>query len=299
MGVDELWEYADPAASEARFRDYLPEAKAAGASALAHTLTQLARAVGMQRRFDKAHEILDEAEALLATAGELARIRYALERGRVHNSAGDKAAAIDNFQRAWATARAAAEDGYAVDAAHMLAIAAETTEGTLTWNERALELAEASEDARARAWRASLLNNLGWARHDTGEYAAALALFERALAERQQRGATRETRIARWCVARCLRSLGRLEEALAQQRDLLTEEEARGEAAGFTQEEIGECLLALGREAEAQPHFAQAYAALSGDAWLVAEEGKRLARLRQLGGVDLKKEVGGVSYPHV
>ena len=284
MGVDELWEYADPAASEARFRDYLPEAKAAGASALAHTLTQLARAVGMQRRFDEAHAILDEAAALLGAAGALVQIRYLLERGRVHNSAGEKAAAIDNFQRAWAAARAAAEDDYAVDAAHMLAIAAETQEATIRWNERALELAEASEDARARAWRASLLNNLGWARHDTGEYTAALGLFERALAEQQKRDQKRETRIARWCVARCLRSLGRLEEALAQQRELLTEEEALGEAAGFTQEEIGECTLALGRGEEARPLFAQAYAALSGDAWLVAEEGERLARLRRLGG---------------
>ena len=79
------------------------------------------------------------------------------------------------------------------------------------------------------------------------------ALFERALAERQKRGPNRETRIARWCVARCLRSLGRLEEALAQQHELLAEEVAAGEAAGFTWEEIGECLLALGREVEARP----------------------------------------------
>ena len=100
----------------------------------------------------------------------------------------------------------------------------------------------------------------------------------------QKRGPNQETRIARWCVARCLRSLGRLEEALAQQRELLAEEEAFGETAGFTWEEIGECLLALGREVEARPHFAQAYSALSQDAWLIAEEGERLARLRRLGG---------------
>ncbi len=174
-------------------------------------------------------------------------------------------------------------DAAAVDAAHMLAIAAESQDETLAWNERALELAEGSDDERAQRWRASLLNNLGWARHDGGDYEAALALFERALAERQKRGATRETRIARWCVARCLRSLGRLEEALAQQRALLAEEEALGEGSGFTWEEISECLLALGREVEARPHFAQAYAALSQDARLVAEEGERLARLQRWG----------------
>ena len=217
----------------------------------------MARAVGLQRRFDEARALLDEAVLLLPEAGAVAVIRYQLESGRVHNSAGDSAAAIPHFKRAWKAARAAAEDGYAVDAAHMLAIAAETGEETLAWNERALELAEASEDERARRWRAALLNNLGWARHDGGDYEAALslferALFERALAERQKHGPNRETRIARWCVARCLRSLGRLEEALAQQHELLAEEVAAGEAAGFTWEEIGECLLALGRDAEAR-----------------------------------------------
>ena len=55
-----------------------------------------------------------------------------------------------------------------------------------SWNEfDPLDLAEASDDERAQRWRASLLNNLGWARHDGGDYEAALALFERALAARQ------------------------------------------------------------------------------------------------------------------
>lgn len=45
---------------------------------------------------------------------------------------------------------------------------------------------------------------------------------------------------------------------------------ALGEASGFTFEEIGECLLALGRADEARPYFAQACAALSNDAWLAA-----------------------------
>ena len=143
----------EPAESEARFRTHLAQAK--GSDVQAQTLTQLSRAVGLQRRFEEAHAILDEAEALLEQAGALARIRYRLERGRVHNSAGETAKAREFFQQAWEMARAVAEDGCAadaaaVDAAHMLAIAAETGEETLAWNERALELAEASEDERAR-----------------------------------------------------------------------------------------------------------------------------------------------------
>ena len=140
MDLDALWDYNNPAASEARFRAQLPAATADSANAQALLLTQLARAVGLQRRFDEARALLDEAVLLLPEAGAVAVIRYQLESGRVHNSAGDSAAAIPHFKRAWKAARAAAEDGYAVDAAHMLAIAAETGEETLAWNERALEL---------------------------------------------------------------------------------------------------------------------------------------------------------------
>ena len=51
----------------------------------------------------------------------------------------------------------------------------------------------------------------------------------------------------RWCVARCLRSLGRTEEALAEQRALAAELEAIGESDEFVTLEIAECLRALSR----------------------------------------------------
>ena len=43
---------------------------------------------------------------------------------------------------------------------------------------------------------------------------------------------------------------------------------------------------ALGRGSEASPYFAEAYALLSQDAWLVDAEPERLARLKELGGVE-------------
>ena len=103
----------------------------------------MARAVGLQRRFDEARALLDEAVLLLPEAGAVAVIRYQLESGRVHNSAGETAKAREFFQQAWEMARAVAEDGRAadaaaVDAAHMLAIAAESQDETIRWNERAL-----------------------------------------------------------------------------------------------------------------------------------------------------------------
>jgi tetratricopeptide (TPR) repeat protein len=183
---------------------------------------------------------------------------------------------------AWEIARAAGEDGLAVDAAHMLGIV-EQPEVARTWNERAMELARSSDDPTARRWVASLANNMGWAAHDAGSYEKALALFELALEERRARGESTPLRIARWSVARCLRSLGRADEALAIQRELLAELDASGVTDGYVPEEIAECLLALERPDEARPFFARAHAELSTDAWFVEAEPDRLARLESLG----------------
>jgi Flp pilus assembly protein TadD len=102
------------------------------------------------------------------------------------------------------------------------------------------------------------------------------------LAAREAAGAPEPIRIARWCVARALRSLGRSAEALEVQQALQAKL-ARGNATdGYVDEELGECLLALDRGAEAQPYFARAYAELSQDHWLAENEPTRLERLKQL-----------------
>ena len=83
-------------------------------------------------------------------------------------------------------------------------------------------------------------------------------------------------------MARCCRSLGRVDEALAAQQALAAEHAAAGSEDGYVEEELGECLLRLGRPAEARPHFWQAHKLLSQDAWLVEAEPERLARIKQL-----------------
>ena len=60
----------------------------------------------------------------------------------------------------------------------------EPPDGAREWNERAMELARSSSDPDAQRWIASLANNMGWARHDAGDYVEALELFRIALAER-------------------------------------------------------------------------------------------------------------------
>jgi tetratricopeptide (TPR) repeat protein len=274
-----LWDFADPAESERRFRALLERVEG-DSEAAAIVRTQVARAQGLQRRFADAHATLDAAETMPATRGARVAVRLALERGRIFRSSGEPEKARPFFAAAFDRAGEAGEDALAVDAAHMLALIETDPVLQATWNERALAMAEGSTDPLARRWRASLLNNLGWTRHGEGRFDEALDLFTRALAAREELGDAESIRVARWCVARAMRSVGRVEEALGAQRALNDAiVEAGAPADGFVFEEIAECLVALGRADEAKPWFARAHAELSKDSWFVEAEPGRLARM--------------------
>lgn len=283
--LETLWDYQRPVETEAAFRAVLSHAEdGPDRSYHLQLLTQIARAQGLQRRFTAAHETLDVVEAQLGDAPLVVRLRYLLERGRVFNSSGAADRARPFFQQAWDFSRAAPEVAfYAVDAAHMLAIVVGSPAEGITWNEVALALAESAPGGRARGWCGSLYNNLGWAYHDQGDFEQALTYFRRALTWQQEHGTAREVRVAQWAVGRALRSLDRLDEALSVQEALREEWRRSGEQdAGYVAEEIAECRYAAGRIGESRPFFAEAYARLVQDPWLVAQEPDRLRRLQQL-----------------
>ena len=170
---------------------------------------------------------------------------------------------------------------YRVDALHMLAIASPPAQ-QIEWHRRAIAAAETADDVRTRGWRASLLHNLGWTLHDRGEYAAALDCWRQALAAREAAHDVPRARIARWTVARGLRSLGKLDDAEALQRALADELQAASAPDGYVFEELAEIALARGDRVAAQPWAAKAIALLGEDADLKANDAARLARLAEL-----------------
>jgi len=284
--LDALWDYDAPAQSEARFRAALareaPRSREAG-----ETATQIARALGLQRKFDAADAELDAVAPTLDALPARVRVRYLLERGRVRNSSGRPADAVPLFEQALAAGERDTlpdADFYRVDALHMLGIAAPAAQ-QLDWNLKALAAADAATGARARGWRGSLLHNLGWTYHEKGDYARALEHWEKALAAREAAHDVTRTRVAKWTVARGLRSLGRLDEAEAIQRALATETEAAGAPDGYIYEELAEIALARNDAAAAKPWAAKAYALLKEDIWVKANESAKLARLARIGGV--------------
>jgi tetratricopeptide (TPR) repeat protein len=273
-GLDELWDFEDPAGSEARLRQAAAgEATVLGRGVLA---TQVARALGLQGRYADALEALD---AVSSERPELA-VRVLLERGRVVNSRGDGAAARPHFEAAFELAIEDRLENLAVDALHMIAIVAPEAEKEAL-HERAIGLAAGASDPRARQWLGSLYNNLGWTRFEAGDVEGALSLFERALDERLLLGKQRQIDIARWAVARALRALGRTDEALSLQRAILASTTGMDIVDPYVHAELAECLSALGLADEAKGHATRALEAFADDP---TSEAQLVARLTEITG---------------
>ena len=280
-----MWDFRDPAASGQRFREAIEAGEDAGDEEYVLIVTtQLARTQGLQRNFEEAHETLDGVEEELEGRSVELRMRYLLERGRTINSSGDPGASALLFEDAWKLGQGAGLDPLTADAGHMLAIVL-PPRNALEWSERTMKFCEDSEDERCKGWLGPLYNNTGWTYHGKGDYEKALELWEKSLAFREKQGAEEQIFIARWTVARCYRSMERYQDALALQNQLREDRAAAGNPGkGYVEEEIGENLLALGRDDEAKPWFGKAWDMLHTDAWLQAEEPERLARLKELGG---------------
>lgn len=157
--LDELWDFADPAASAARFADAAARASGPDREELE---TQRARAYGLQGRFEEADAVLDG----VSGATPAVRTRLALERGRVQNSAGSPEAAVPFFLTAAGEARAAGLTFLLVDALHMLAIA--DSAAADAWTPEAFAVLAQVTDPRTLRWRISLHSNAGWRLVDAG-----------------------------------------------------------------------------------------------------------------------------------
>lgn len=266
--LHQVWNFGDPAASAEAFQVQIDLAKERGdADAELQYTTQLARTHSLRKDTVEAHRILDGVS--VEGAGAVGRARYHLERGRAFRTGGEVEKAAPVFEEAYRAAVEAGHDGLTIDAAHMLALMP-GPEAT-GWHDKGLALARSTTDERAKGWLGPLLNNKAWALHDGGEPEKALPLFEEAQAHFESTGKEQPIHIARWSVARCLRSLERFDEAWAIQMALVDADD------GYVYEELGE--LARQKGEDAASWFAKAHAELKDDPGVAKE---RLARMAEL-----------------
>ena len=244
IDVLSVWNYDDPAGSEARFREL---ARSAGGDDLAVLETQIARTFGLRGRFDEARDMLSRLAPRLPTLGPEARVRYQLEFGRTWISPVHKP--IEMTVQARATARAAYLAAYelarqhelddlAIDALHMLPFVDTDAESSLKWTRLAFDTMARSTQPRAKRWESMLRNNLGYHLHTQGKYDEALVVFQANVPVTEKLGKASKTRIAHWMVAWTLRSLGRLDEALEIQLRLEQENASDSTPDPFVYEEL-------------------------------------------------------------
>lgn len=279
---DKLWDFNNPKETELKFKEIIPKAKYDKVY-YGELLTQIARAQGLQGHFSEAHATLDQVEKMLKKLdSKKVRIRYNLERGRVYNSSRNKEDAKKYFLVALKTAQDSGEELFALDAIHMLGIV-EPPEKQLEWNLKAIQIAEKSENKQAKSWLGPLYNNIGWSYHDQGKYSKAMEYFTKSLHWRQKIKDAQGTRVAKWTIGRCYRSMKKYDEALEIQKALADEFETNNITPdGYVYEELGELYLVLNDKDKSQKCFKKAYDLLSQDTWLVKNQSDRLARIKKL-----------------
>jgi tetratricopeptide (TPR) repeat protein len=280
---DSLWDFSNLEKTGVAFDDLIPLAKESGNQEyFLQLLTQIARAQGLQKDFVEAHLTLDEVQEGITADTPVTKIRYFLERGRVFNSSKETPNALVMFARAYELAVEGHQDNLAVDAAHMMAIAEADGAKKMEWNQKALALAEKSQDPKANAWLGSLYNNVAWTYHASEKFEEALALFKKAQAFRESKGQASSLRIAKWSVARALRSLKKYDEAVAIQTALKSEFETLGEKDPFVFEELGELNLLLAKTDDSKEFFRLAYNQFAKDESFKTNEAKRFQRIHEL-----------------
>jgi len=251
IDVYALWNYAQPAESEQRFRAAL-----AGASGDDELIlrTQIARTFSLRKRFDEANAELDAIAPRLATAGPAPRVHALLERGRTLRSGGAPAQARPLFVEAFELAQREQLEYLAADALHMVALVEPGIDGQIEWNRRTAEYAAAARDPRAQGWAAAAWNNLGVALNEAKRHDEALAAFEKSLVAYQRKGGAGEVRVAKWMLAHTERLLGRNDAALAAQLALERECAEAGEPDPYVFEELALLYAARG-DADRAAHY--------------------------------------------
>src|SRR5918993_4268301 len=233
---DALWNYGDPAGTEAKFRALLPQAQASGDVGYElELLTQIARTQCLQGNVDDAHATLDSVEQRLSGDDRpVARVRYLLERGRVFNSSGKLDRAMPLFVEAFERAERIPHWRYAIDAVHMAAIAEPSPKKQVEWNRRGVALVLDHPDQRG--WLFALYNNLGESYLKLKRYDDALACFRNYVALNVERGQEPDM-FATKDIAKCLRLLGDADEALATIEPVHAKLAAQGQRDGWVSEE--------------------------------------------------------------
>lgn len=284
--LDGYWASGDFPTIEAAIRAALPTDVGGEWSATAlEAITQLVRVQSLQGKIAEAKESLELARKLIMAIDPAKRthfeIRLLIEEGRHFCLSMMPSKAQTPFHQAWTMANANNEVFLAIEAAVMLSIS-QPPKYKNDWLQRAIELAEKTDVKQAKLWLAQLYLMDGWHAFDFRRFDDALKSFKLALERPREHGEMTSLILIKWCVARAMRALGRNQEALGIQKELLAEVSSESKLNGHVFLEIAECLQLLKKTEEAKSYFESAYKELSVNGWYADNKASELSRMLHL-----------------
>jgi tetratricopeptide (TPR) repeat protein len=192
---------------------------------------------------------LEQAAERASDSDPMGWSRYLGVRGRFEWKDDNLAAARKTFDDMYVYCNTNALWGRAVDAAHMIAIVAETPEEQIEWGKRGIEAAEAGN---VESWLGPLWNNLGTVYYDQKQFDSALACFLQARDYHWRFSGEIAKLFADYHVGMTYRLLGQYDEAASWLRPVLAWAERLGDhsAIGQACEDLGEIALAKGEKSE-------------------------------------------------
>lgn len=212
-------------------------------------LAQMARVNLIKNNKNIGREFLDQAFKRASDSDPMGWSRYLGVRGRFEWQDDDLPKARQTFDDMYVYCNTNALWSRAVDAAHMIAIVAETVEEQIEWGRRGIE---AAESGGVESWLGPLWNNLGATLYDDKQFEPALEAFIKAREYHWKYSGETAKLYADYHVGMTYRHMGQFEKSAEWIRPVLAWAERLGDhsAIGQACEELGEIAIAEGRRDE-------------------------------------------------
>lgn len=212
-------------------------------------LAQVARMNLLLNRPEDARAALERAGARASDNDPMGWSRYLGVRGRFEWQEGDLKTARQTFDDMYVFCNTNGLYSRAIDAAHMIAIVAETPEEQIEWGRKGIEAAEAGDH---ESWLGPLWNNLAATYYDVQQYDSALECYLKAREYHWRFSGETAKLFADYHVGMAYRYLGQFDEAGKWLRPVLAwaERIENHGATGQALEDLGEMEIAQGRRAD-------------------------------------------------
>lgn len=265
MTADSLLKLADNIFQERRYDEALVEytkvyeiaQKEFNRSVEVEALSQMARMNLILGHKEEGEKLLTQAKERVSDSDPMGWSRYLGVKGRFEWKSDDLPSARKTFEEMLDYCNANSLWGRAVDAAHMLAIVAESYEDQIKWSQKGIEAAEASDN---ESWLGPLWNNLAATYYDMKQYDSALTCYKTSREYHWRFSGETAKLFADYHIGMTYRLLGQYDEAQKWLRPVLAwaERLENNSAIGQACEDLGECEIAQGNKADGLAYLKRA-----------------------------------------